>query len=196
MQNQVARFVLTSRACNNVAACMPSLSVCPRMLSFLSYSLSDISRPTHVLSGLHDGLTAIQSVSCQHMPQLTPLTDRHSYAPALVPTSAACMPLMPAQLQAVVRAAQVQQLASMSPSIPGLEGELPSAVKGWMWKAMWPNQTTVCADAHLEAHTEEMLCATKRTYQPSVIIRKRRHGFLNRYTSLLFATASSGMLPC
>ena len=29
-----------------------------------------------------------------------------------------------------------------------------------------------------------MLAHTKRTYQPSVLIRKRRHGFLSRITSV------------
>lgn len=135
MQAQLARFVLTSRARNDVAACMPSLYVWPRMLSFLPSSLPDALRPTNILPDLLEDLRAVQSVSCQHTPQYTPLTDRHHYAPALVPVSAACMPLMPAQLQGAVRAAQVQQLASMSPSIPGLEGELPPAVKGCMWTA-------------------------------------------------------------
>ena len=135
MQAQLARFVLTSRACNNVAACMPSLYVCPRMLSFLPSSLPDALRPTNVLPDLRDDLSAVQSLSCQHMPQYTPLTDRHNYAPALVPVNAACMPLMPAQLQAAVRAAQVQQLACMSPLIPALEGELPLAVDQCMWTA-------------------------------------------------------------
>lgn len=36
------------------------------------------------------------------------------------------------------------------------------------------------ADQQADIEQEGMLCATKRTYQPSVIIRKRRHGFLNR----------------
>lgn len=129
MQTHLARLVLASQACNNVAACMPPLSAYPRMLSSLPFPLSDALRPTEVSAGLHEGLSAVQPFSCQPMPHLIPLTDRNSQPPAFGPIRAACTPLMPAQLQAAVIVAQVQQLASMCPAIPGLEGELPPAVR-------------------------------------------------------------------
>lgn len=37
---------------------------------------------------------------------------------------------------------------------------------------------------HPEQQDDTLQCV-KRTYQPSVIIRKRRHGFLKRYHMLL-----------
>ena len=197
MQTQLCRFLLTSRACSNVAACMPSLSVSPRVLSSLSSLLPETLRPKEALPDLWEGLKAVQPLGWQHMTQLTPLTDRHSCAPESVPVSAACMPLVPAQLQAAIRAVQVQHLACMSSSIPGLQGELPQAVHDYRHKATRFNSTTCCADHQIEAHIDEMLCATKRTYQPSVIIRKRRHGFLNRYPCNTFTHVTiHSAVPC
>ncbi|KAL0031170.1 hypothetical protein WJX77_007701 [Trebouxia sp. C0004] len=66
---------------------------------------------------------------------------------------------MPAQVQAALRAQEVQQLTSIAST--GIEQ----------------------LDPIIDNNAEGMLCATKRTYQPSVIIRKRRHGFLNRISS-------------
>ncbi|KAL0052807.1 hypothetical protein WJX82_008132 [Trebouxia sp. C0006] len=67
-------------------------------------------------------------------------------------------PLMPVQVQAALRTQEVQQLTSIAST--GIEQLDP-----------------------IDSNAEGMLCATKRTYQPSVIIRKRRHGFLNRISS-------------
>ncbi|DBA69766.1 TPA: hypothetical protein ACH3X2_012488 [Trebouxia sp. C0005] len=68
-------------------------------------------------------------------------------------------PLMPVQVQAALRAHEVQQLTSIA------------------------SNGTEQLDPTIANNAEDMLCATKRTYQPSVIIRKRRHGFLNRISS-------------
>ena len=144
MQTQLARLALASRACNDLAACMPSMSVYPRMLSSLPFPLSDALRPTDVVAGLRESLSAVQPFSYLPMPHLTPLTDRNIHPPAFVPVRAAYTPLTPAQLQAAVRVAQVQQLASMCLSIPELEGELPSAVKGFCGSHVSQQNNLLC----------------------------------------------------
>lgn len=132
MQSQLARYALVSRACSNVAACMPSLSV---SLSTLSFYPSDTSRPTET-PNFSEGLAAVQPPSWHHMSQRTLLTDvdRHSidrqnYAMEAVQVRPQTgTPWMPAQLQAADRLAQVQKLASIGSVLPGLlglEGELP-----------------------------------------------------------------------
>ena len=50
----------------------------------------------------------------------------------------------------------------------------------------FPPSTTTCAEEPPEPEEQDntsnktMICNTKRTFQPSLLIRKRRHGFLSR----------------
>ena len=125
MQTQLARCVFASRACSNVPACMPSLSV---SLSTLSLYLSDASPTETVLnlqtpSGHHTFRTALLTDIDRHN------IDRNNCAIDAVPVQPQTFtPWMPAQLQAAVRLAEVQKLASIGsllPGLTGLQGELP-----------------------------------------------------------------------
>ena len=121
MQRQLAR--LASSSCLNLAACMPCLSAAPRSMSSLSSVL--VNNLTHMQTTVplfrEDSANA-QSPASQDasQPALFMGSFIHAYQP--IPVRATCMPLMPAQVQASLRAAHTQQLCLVPPA-PEQEGK-------------------------------------------------------------------------
>lgn len=161
MQAPMARIFCTPCVFANPNL-IPQGVACSRLYHSLCSLTLEGPRPVQAaLPSLRESSMFAQSTSC-FPPWAQPAANsdqanNNSHLPGCL--ALPYTPFMPVQVQAALRTQEVQQLTSIAST--GLEQ----------------------LDPIIDNNAEGMLCATKRTYQPSVIIRKRRHGFLNRISS-------------
>ena len=68
----------------------------------------------------------------------------------------------------------------MKPAFQGTAIPVPAGCFCWKNKIKAPTVLACLSHAPVKAGNETGVCAVKRTYQPSKLVRKRRHGFRAR----------------